>query len=71
MENHQELDQQQSQVFNSDQDTHHQEWEVEDTFEEPESYFAYNNHAEDNHLYQVEEVSQSDPLLSLTPEELH
>ena len=71
MENHPEPDQQQSHMYDSDADNRYQEWEGSDPFENPESYFAYNNDDEGDHLYLDEQVSQPDPLLFLSPAELN
>ena len=71
MENHQEQDQQQSHIYDSDQESLYQDWEGEDPFEDPESYFTYNDNEESAHLYLDEDVSQPDPLLSLSPAELN
>ena len=71
MENHREHDQQQSHMYDSDADNHYQEWEGSDPFEDPESYFTDNNDNEGDHLYLDEEMSQPDPLLSLSSYELY
>ena len=71
MENHHEQEQQQSQMYDNDTDNHYLEWEGSDPFEDPESYFAFNSDDEGDHLYLDEEVSQLDPLLSLSPTELN